>query len=118
MYFGAYVIWALIQKRARPKPRPGSYRPLSTPGPYGQPAYGQDEQLYELNPARTSPRYTGGSSGGFSEQQTGYFSPRAEVPGRYEPQRNEERFVDRAPEPYDPPRRFEEPVQRFGSPGR
>ena len=115
MYFGAYIIWALIQKRARPKPGPGSYRPLSTP--YGGPGYGgPSEDVYELNnPNQPSPRYTGGGAGG----STSYAPPREEVPGRYEPQRYEgDRFVDRAPEPYDPPRRFEEPVQRYGSPGR
>ena len=120
MYFGAYVIWALIQKRARPKANPGAYTRLSTPGAYGQPGYGGPrEEVFELNnPNQPSPRYTGGGGGGYP-QQTGYVPPREEVPGRYEPQRYEsERFVDRAPEPYDPPRRFEEPVPRYGSPGR
>lgn len=105
MYFGAYVIISLIRKRAG-KHAGVAYSP-ARPGPYELTPYqGSTDNL--LN-------QPGRSGGNVYSPPPG---PPGGIPGRYEPDRYNERFQDAAPGPYDPPRRqFEDPpVQRYGSP--
>ena len=100
IYFFAYVILAFIRRRAG---KHGGVAYTPAPGPYElNPYQGSQVNLLPGQPQGSAPRY----------------SP--PLPGRYEPDRydsGDNRYVDRPPEPYDPPRRqFEDPVQRFGSP--
>ena len=103
IYFFAYVILAFVRRRAS---KHGSVAYTPAPGPY------------ELNPYQGSqvnllPNQPGGGAAQY------YQPPAGGVPGRYEPDRFDggDRYMDRPPEPYDPPRRqFDEPVQRYGSP--
>ena len=99
LYFGAYIIHAFIQRR-----RGGVKYSPATPGPY------------ELDPYQGS-RVNLVSQPGPPEASVYSAPPPGTIPGRYEPDRYDDRFQERDPEPYDPPRRqFDEPVQRYGSP--
>jgi hypothetical protein len=96
MYFGAYVILRLIQKRAKVKHTGETYGIAPTPGFAPTPYARAPAETYEMNPTQTDTSYA----------------------GRYEPER--ERLYDPPVQrPYqDNPRPYDEPpVPRYGSPG-
>lgn len=104
LYFSAYIILALVRRRTG-KHGEVAYTP-ATPGPYELHTY-EGSQVNLINQP------------GRSEAPIYYPPPSSSgIPGRYEPDRYDERFQDRgSPEPYDPPRRqLDDPIQRQGSP--
>lgn len=90
-YFFGYVIMRWVQRR---RGRKAPYVPA--PG-------------YELNPYERDQE--GLLRGGAAPGAGGRYSPPVLPPVGFEGG-----YRDRTPEPYDPPRRYEEPIARYGSP--